>query len=217
MNAFFSLFSGSGLYIALLVLLLLTGVGNPVPEDLVLITGGYFAFSGTLRLWPTLVICVVGVLIGDGLLYWLGRHYGQKIIAHRRLRRLLPIDRVDRIRTNFQKWGHWTILLARFLVGLRSATFLVSGVMHVRFRTFLFFDLIGALVSVPLFVGLGYIFGNNIESLQRDISHFGHWAMAAAIVLIVAWVCWLWWQLRTESKADEQEQSVFAGKTISDK
>lgn len=210
MDTFFSLFSGSGLYIALLVLLLFTGVGNPIPEDLVLITGGYFAFTGTLQLWPALLICFVGVVLGDSLLYWLGRHYGQKIITHRRLVRLLPIDRVDRIRGNFQKWGHWSILLARFLVGLRSATFLVSGVMHVRFRTFLFFDLVGAAVSVPLFVGLGFIFGNNLQGLQRDVRHFGHWAMAAAIVVIIAWVCWLWWQLRKESRAEAIEREVFA-------
>ncbi len=210
MGAFFSLFSGSGLYIALILSLLLSGVGNPIPEDLALIMGGYFAFTDVIKFWPTLLICYGGVLLGDFILYYFGWHYGQKIITHRRLVRLLPIERVDRIRANFRKWGHWSILLARFLVGLRSATFLVSGVMRVRFRTFLFFDCVGALLSVPLFVGLGYVFGNNIDVLQRDIRRYSHWAMAIAIVLIAAWICWLWWQLRKESRAEAKERKLFS-------
>ncbi len=213
MDAFLALFSGPGLYLALPLLLLLTGVGNPVPEDLVLITGGYLAYTHVIQFWPTVGVCVLGVLAGDSMLYFFGRRYGQKIITHPRLLRLLPVERVDRIRGNFQKWGHWSILLARFLVGFRSATFLVSGVMHVRFRTFLFFDVVGALLSVPLFVGLGYLFGNNIDALQRDVRQASHWLMAMGVVLIAAWVLWLWWRFRKENRVEEQERKLFSGES----
>lgn len=92
------------------------------------------------------------VLAGDLLLYYCGRRYGQQIITHKRLHRIIPPERVDRIRHNFQRRGHWAVFFARFLVGLRSPTFLVSGVMHVPFRQFLLLDGLGALISVPLAV-----------------------------------------------------------------
>ncbi|MBI2343734.1 MAG: DedA family protein [Deltaproteobacteria bacterium] len=211
METFFAFFSGGGLYVAFLLLLLLCGVGNPVPEDLVLLTAGYFAYASLVELWPVVLVCYVGVVAGDSILYFFGRHYGQRIISHRWLARILPADRLERIRKNFQRRGHWTILLARFLVGLRSPTFLVSGVLHVRFRTFLLLDAIGAVVSVPFFVGLGYLFGNNIESIQQDMQHVGHWIMAIGIGLLLVWVWWIWWRVRREEVAEERERQLFQG------
>lgn len=203
MDAFLSLFSGAWLYLALFLFLILCGVGNPIPEDVALITGGYLTFTGVIHFWPTVGVCIAGVLAGDCLLYFFGRKYGQMIIQHPRLTRIIPPERVDRIRINFQKRGHLTILFARFLVGLRSPTFLLSGVMHIRFRTFIFYDSIGALVSVPLFVGLGRIFGNNIEALKHDLMRIEHWVTAGAIILLVLWLFWLWWKSRKEEKEED--------------
>jgi membrane-associated protein len=209
MEAFLGSFSGLGVYVGLLLLLILCGVGNPLPEDFALITGGYLAYTEVISFWPTVIICYVGVIIGDLMLYGLGRYYGQKIIAHRWINRIIPTERVEKIRANFRRWGRWTIFLARFLVGLRSPTFLVAGVMHVRFRDFLVLDAIGALITVPLFVGLGLLFGNNIEVLRYDVRHYSHWAMAAGIILLAGWLFWVWWKVRKEDIADQKEKALF--------
>jgi membrane protein DedA with SNARE-associated domain len=214
MELFFSFFAGAGLYVALFILLLLCGVGNPIPEDLVLITGGYFAYTEIVHLWPTILVCYVGVVLGDVMLYYIGRRYGQKIIGHRRLARILPAERLDRIRNNFRRLGHWAIPLARFLVGLRSPTFLVSGVMHIRFRTFLILDALGALITVPLFVGLGFLFGNNIDVIKHDVRRLGHWAMAAGILLVIGYILYLWRKIRHEETAEEKEKAHFQPKAI---
>lgn len=198
MDLLLTLVSGPAGYAVLLVLLLLCGVGNPLPEDAVLIAGGYLIYTGVLQLVPTVAVCYCGVVCGDAILYYIGRRYGQQIITHPRFHRIIPPDRVDRIRKNFQRWGHWTILFARFLVGLRAPTFLLSGVMHVRWRTFLLFDAIGALVSVPLFVGLGFLFGNNVDALRHDVSRVQHWLLAAGVVSIVGWLFWIWRKTRRE-------------------
>lgn len=202
-DAILAQFHGSGLYFALFFFLIICGVGNPVPEDVVLISGGYLAFTHLTKFWPTAIVCYFGVLGGDLLLYFFGRRYGQQIITHKRLHRLIPPERVDRIRHNFQRWGHWTVLIARFLVGLRSPTFLLSGVMHVPLRRFLLLDGLGALLSVPLFVGLGHLFGNNIDALRRDLKQLSHWGMAIGVVAIVALLSWLWWKSRKEEKEED--------------
>lgn len=203
MDAFLAHFSGAMLYVVLFFSLVVCGVGNPIPEDIMLISGGYLAFAKLTLFWPTVAICYVGVLIGDSLLYFFGYKYGQHIITHRRLHRIIPPERVERIRHNFQRWGHWTVLFARFLVGLRSPTFLVSGVMHLPFRRFLLLDGIGALISVPLFVGLGFLFGNNIDVLRHDIKRFEHWSMAAGVVCVAAYLIYLWWRSRKEEKDED--------------
>lgn len=61
-------------YPALLVLLMLTGVGSPIPEDLLLLTAGYLVFSDVFA-WPSaLAVSLVGVVISDVMLYSAGRH-----------------------------------------------------------------------------------------------------------------------------------------------
>lgn len=196
---------GVMLYVVLFLALVVCGVGNPIPEDVILITGGYLAFARLTLFWPTLCVVYGGVLAGDLLLYYFGRRYGQQIIMHKRLHRIIPPERVDRIRHNFRRRGHWAVFFARFLVGLRSPTFLVSGVMHVPFRRFLLLDGLGALISVPLFVGLGFLFGGNIDVLRHDMKRFEHWSMAAGVVLVAAYLIYLWWRSRKE----EKDQDIF--------
>ncbi len=212
MESLLTQFSGHWLYLALLIFLVLCGVGNPFPEDVALITGGYFTYIGELRLLPTVVVCLLGVLVGDALLYFFGRHYGQKLLAHRWLLRLIPPERIARIRHNFQRKGAGAIFFARFLVGLRSPTFLLAGAMHVRVRTFALYDTLGAVVSVPLFVGLGLMFGSNIEALRQDVRRYEHWVMMAGGALVVVWLLWNWFRMRREEKIST-EQPLATRKT----
>ena len=61
-------------YPALLLLLVLTGLGSPIPEDLLLVTAGYLVFTDVFQ-WPlALVVCLIGVVVSDVMLYSAGRH-----------------------------------------------------------------------------------------------------------------------------------------------
>lgn len=205
MDAFLAQFTGPMLVAVYFVFLILCGFGNPVPEDLIMITGGYLIHTGHLDPVVAAITSYVGVIAGDMLLYYFGHKYGQKIIEHRWLAKLAPPSRVAMIRKHFKRWGHWTIFFARFLPGLRAPTFLLSGVMHVRFRTFAIFDGLGTLVSVPLFVGLGYFFANHMEALKRDIHEIRSILVVAAIGLVIAYLIYLWY---SSEKSTEDPDSV---------
>lgn len=205
MDAFLAQFTGPMLIAVYFIFLILCGFGNPVPEDLIMITGGYLIYTGLLNPIVAGITSYVGVIAGDMLLYYFGWKYGQKIIEHRWLAKLAPPSRVAMIRQHFKRWGHWTIFFARFLPGLRAPTFLLSGVMHVKFRTFAIFDGLGTLVSVPLFVGLGYFFGNHIETLKRDIHEIRSILVVAAIGLVIAYLIYLWY---SSEKSTEDPDSV---------
>lgn len=179
-------------YLIVFGFLILCGVGNPLPEDTVLIAAGYLAFTGVVNIYYILVISYIGILGGDLMLYYFGRRYGQKIIEHPKFLKLIPIKRVDQIRRGFQRWGHWMVFFARFLVGFRSPTFLLSGVMKVPFKKFLIIDIFGALISVPLLVGLGYLFGEHVDVLRHDIKRYEHWIGLVVVSLIAIFFIWRW-------------------------
>lgn len=193
-------------YFVVFGLLILCGMGNPLPEDTILIAAGYLSYNDVIHIYAVLPLCYIGIIAGDVMLYHFGKKYGQKLIEHPKFLRMIPIQRVDRVRKGFQKHGHWMIFFARFLVGFRSPTFLLSGVMHFKFREFLFFDCLGALVSVPLFVGLGFLFGSHIDSLRADIYKIQSWLVAGAVLAIAIFLL-VWW--RRSKKEDEVVEPDF--------
>jgi len=193
-------------YLFVFLFLILCGLGNPVPEDTILIAAGYLAYAEVLNIYYVLGLCYIGILCGDLILYSVGRKYGQKIINHPKFLKLIPVRRVDKIRRGFHKWGHWMIFFARFLVGFRSPTFLLAGVMKVPWKRFIIIDCLGGLVSVPLFVGLGYLFGSHVDELRHDMHKIHSWVIAVVIGVIAIFFLWRWLKSRKE---DADLEPVF--------
>ncbi|HEX9507325.1 MAG TPA: VTT domain-containing protein, partial [Myxococcales bacterium] len=113
-------------YIGMFGLLIAAGLGLPFPEDLTLLTAGFLARKGVTSLWPTLVVGYVGVVIGDLLIFRLGRRLKEGVYTHPRLGKLLTPKRRQWIENHFRKRGILTVVIARHCAGLRAPTFLVA-------------------------------------------------------------------------------------------
>jgi membrane protein DedA with SNARE-associated domain len=68
-------------YLWLTGILLLCGLGLPIPEDVSLIAAGYFAYKGVLNVHKALAVCFAAVLAGDTLAFFLGRWFGRRLLA----------------------------------------------------------------------------------------------------------------------------------------
>ncbi|MBF0491256.1 MAG: DedA family protein [Deltaproteobacteria bacterium] len=152
-------------YIAFFILLLLCGMGLPIPEDVVIVIGGYLAHRGDTEFIPTLLTLYVGAICGDFCLYWIGRRFGQDIISHKKLKRFFSAKRIKAINYYFHRYGNRTFFFARFLVGLRSTIFLSSGAFKVHFKKVLLMNGMAASISVSFVTCLGYFFGNQLDQL----------------------------------------------------
>lgn len=192
-------------YFAVFIFLILCGVGNPIPEDTILLAAGYLAYDNVVNLYFIIGVCYLGVLAGDLLLYGVGRKYGQKLINHPKFLKIIPIGRIEKVRRGFLKRGHWMVFFARFLIGFRSPTFLLSGVMRLPLKEFLLIDCLGALISVPVFVGLGYLFGAHVGTLRHDIRRIESWIVAAVIAGVAIYVLWRWLTRKKEDVRLERE------------
>lgn len=179
-------------YPAVFLLLASTGIGLPISEDVVLLTAGTICSTGHALVFAMLPVAVVGVLTGDTLLFRIGAKLGPRVIEHPKLKKVLTAERVARVRARFDRWGMWTVFVARFVPGVRMPTFLLAGSMGVTQRQFWLAD--GAAVSLfaPAIVMLGWRFG--AEALPH-VRAFGGWALAAIALLLA--VTWLTSRLRT--------------------
>ncbi len=124
-----------GSYLAITVLLILTGSGLPLPEEVPIIAAGILAANGTLDPWLALGCCLFGAIVGDAIMYWIGYHFGRGVLRdwHWWARRVTP-QREARIETLFQEHGLKVFFVARFLVFFRSPLFLTAGILQVSFR-----------------------------------------------------------------------------------
>jgi membrane protein DedA with SNARE-associated domain len=181
-------------YIAVFVMLLICGFGVPVPEDVTLVTGGVIAGLGYANVDTMLIVGLAGVLIGDGLMFLLGRWYGQRLIALPFFRKVLTPERFASAQDRFERYGKWVMFVARFLPGLRTPVFFTAGMTRrVPFITWLLMDGFAALISVPVWVYLGYYGALKIDWLFQMV-HRGQSAILTVLAVGGVVVLGFWWR-----------------------
>ena len=112
-----------------------------------------------------LPVCILGVVLSDGLLYGIGRYFGRRLLKHRLLARLLPPDKRRRIERNFHRYGVKILLFARLLPGIPGPIFITAGIMRLPLRRFLLADGIYAIPGVSLLFFLAYWFTTSFKDL----------------------------------------------------
>jgi membrane protein DedA with SNARE-associated domain len=169
-------------------LLFLGDIGLPFPEDTTLILSGFLISQGVTKLLPTLLVVYSGLLMTDFSLYLAGRKYGRRIVEHKRFHKIISSDRLSKLEEKFKRWGIFVVFFGRHLLGVRAQIFLAAGVMRMPAIRFLMADAASAIITITLMVGIGYLGGNSIETLKKDITRVEHIAVLLIIMLFVGWI-----------------------------
>jgi membrane protein DedA with SNARE-associated domain len=175
-------------YLGVFLVLFAAGLGVPMPEELPIMAGGVLAHEGVVRWWLMLPVCVLGVLSGDAALYWIGRHWGERVLSWRVVRFVLSPEREESLKAAYRRHGVKIVFTARHVMGLRAAAFLTAGIARVPFGKFLAVDAAGALVGVPVSFGLAFFFTDQLEAIIADVHRIERWAVIIALVVAAAWI-----------------------------
>ena len=116
-------------YIGFFLVLVLGGVGLPVPEEVPVILAGVLSRQETLWTPLAFLACLSGVIVGDFVVYALGYFYGQKVLKFRITRKFLTAARETQIKGYFHRHGIKILILGRFAVGFRTAAYLTAGIL----------------------------------------------------------------------------------------
>src|SRR5690606_2757754 len=116
-----------GPYIGVFVVLMLTGLGLPLPEDIPLLVAGYLCYTGHANIWIMVPLALVTVVLSDAGLFWIGRTWGYRVTRLRWFNYILSEASVQRAERAFQKHGGKTLFLMRFVPGVRAAAFFTAG------------------------------------------------------------------------------------------
>jgi membrane protein DedA with SNARE-associated domain len=178
--------SPSSVYETLAGILLLCGLGLPIPEDISLISAGYLAHKGVVNVHWVFLVCFVAVLAGDSLAFVMGRLFGTRLLQSRLAQRVFRPRKQIRVRAYFRKFGSKVIFVARFLPGLRFSIFVSAGTLRVRPSVFVIYDSLAALVSVPALVYLAWFFGEHIDHVIAWARR-SEYGILALVLIVVAW------------------------------
>jgi membrane protein DedA with SNARE-associated domain len=178
----------SSVYGTLAGILLLCGLGLPVPEDISLLAAGWLAHIEVVNVHTVFLVCLVAVLGGDMLAFFVGSFFGSRVLESRLFQRLFSPRKQLRVRAYFRKYGSKVIFVGRFLPGLRFSIFFSAGTLGVRFATFILYDALAAAVSVPTLVYLAWHFGKHVDGVLAWARHteWGILVVAVVVVLIFA-------------------------------
>lgn len=175
------------------VIVFIGGLGIPLPCTLLVIAAGAFVRQGILPWHTTALISILSVVIGDSISYSFGYFSRENVLT-----RFSGTPQWLQAEESFQKWGPLSIFFSRFLVtAIALPVNLLSGTTGFPFRKFFIYDLLGEVVWIFGYGGLGYLFGSQWELVNEFLSNFG--GLVLGVIVFVIGIKQAWnWQLKRQ-------------------
>ncbi len=193
-------------------ILLLCGFGLPIPEDITLVLCGYATFLNVGHSWPhaifAMLVGLLGVLIGDGIMFTLGRRFGKELAVRWPFKHILGNGRLEKTMEFLHANGAKMLFSARFTPGLRSVVFFTSGHAGLPMKTFLFYDGLAALLSVPALVLSSWYWGEQIQEVVEKAKRAEHGIVIAIVVIGAALGLHHWLSVRRKKAAAAAVQAA---------
>jgi membrane protein DedA with SNARE-associated domain len=150
-------------YVVLFAWVAVEQLALPVPSEPVILAAGALAGAGLLGLPFVIAVGVGASMLSDLIWYEIGRTRGSQVTRLLCRISLEPDSCVRRSQDVFARYGGWSLLVAKFVPGLNTVAQPLAGILGMRRSRFLLVDALGAVLWVGTYVGLGYLFSDQIE------------------------------------------------------
>ena len=175
-------------------------IGLPVPAAALMMATGALAEAGHMSL-PSLAVMVLlsvlAQLLGDGVWFWAGRRHGARVMRLLCGARADSGDCAERGASTMRRWGAGALLAAKFVPGVSTVAPPMAGAMGMSLRRFLVAESVSALIWTLFFMGLGALFGPQVEAFLHWLSGVDAATVggAAAVVVTGGALAWGWTRL----------------------
>jgi len=193
----------------LLIFLLVFGeaaifIGFVLPGETAVVLGGVLASRHSISLAALMVLVVVAAVVGDSVGYEVGRHFGERVLRLRPLRR--HQRRLDGARGYLRRRGAYAVFLGRWTAFLRAVMPGLAGVSRMPYPRFLVFNALGGLAWGITFCLIGYLAGNSYQVVEQRVGTAG--AAVTGVVVVGALVAWHLRRRRAEARADAEDDET---------
>jgi membrane protein DedA with SNARE-associated domain len=175
-------------YLLVFLMVFAEAAGLPVPGALALIAAGAAAAAHVLSAPVVLATAVVGMMLGDVMLFVLGRYTGWALLSFICGLSLNPETCILRSAESFYKRGRLTLLFAKFIPGINTMAPPLAGSMKMKLTQFLRLDLAGACLYILAYGGVGYLFRDVVAKITKGMQSASHVFAEVVIAAVVVYV-----------------------------
>ncbi|MDM0114737.1 DedA family protein/thiosulfate sulfurtransferase GlpE [Variovorax sp. J22R133] len=172
-------------------------LGAPLPGSAIMVVAGGLVASGALSLPAIVAAAVVGNVLGDAAWFYLGRHFGYRVMRLLCKVSLSPDSCVRRSETLITDWGGVSLIAAKFVPGVSVVAPPMAGALHMPLLRFAAFDGLAALIWTGVYLGLGWAFSGQIQAVLEALADAGVVGGAILAVLIAIGLAVRYWQRRS--------------------
>src|SRR5579864_5053784 len=189
MNDVLSIMARHG-YALTFALLMAEASGLPFPAAIALVAAGAGVASHTLTGPGVLLAAMAGLILGDTLLFWLGRYTGWGLLGFLCRLSMNPETCMLRSAESFYKRGKVTLIIAKFIPGINTMAAPLAGSMKMPFGQFLRLDLAGAMLYSLTYMGLGFISRDFLAATLNSIHEAGRVMEGIVITAFVVYAAY---------------------------
>jgi len=163
-----------------------------LPGSSMLFTAGLLASQGFFNPWALMLLMWLAAILGDSAGYWFGRRVGVRLFL-RPSSRFFRHEHLEKAKDFYDRHGVRTVVLARFVPIIRTFVPIVAGVVNMKYRLFLTYNVIGGLLWAAGVTFLGYFLGAKVPLVQTYLTPI--------IIFIIIVTCLpLLWEFRKKEK-----------------
>jgi membrane protein DedA with SNARE-associated domain/rhodanese-related sulfurtransferase len=175
-------------YIILFAAVFLEAIGIPVPAALALLIAGAAAGRGALVLGFAAASALSAMLLGDTILFFMGRHTGWWLLGLLCRLSFNPESCILRSADSFYRRGRKLLLFAKFVPGINSMAPPLAGSMNMRLGQFLGLDCIGASLYIGAYLSVGFLFSDAIETITHGYHTVGRVLSLVLIAVVLGYI-----------------------------
>jgi membrane protein DedA with SNARE-associated domain len=181
-------------YLVLFVWVFAEQIGVPLPAVPILLAAGALSGTGHMSLTMSLALALFAALISDTIWFEFGKVKGASVLNTLCRISLEPDSCVRRTEQIYEKSGARALLGAKFVPGLSTAAPPVAGMFGMSYWRFLLFDSLGSLLWAGTFIGLGWIFADQLEDVALSAERLGTWLIVLLFGALGAYIAKKWWE-----------------------
>jgi membrane protein DedA with SNARE-associated domain len=181
-------------------------LGLPIPGESILIAAAVYAGSSqALNIWLLIGTAAFGAVLGNTIGFWIGREGGYRLLLRYGGHFGMTDGRIKLGQYLFLKHGGKIVFFGRFVAVLRVFVAIFAGANRMSWRSFLFFNIAGAIVWAVLYGAGAYYLGGELHLFTRYIA-VG--SALAAVILVAAAVIFL---RRQEDRLQGEAERALPG------
>ncbi len=159
-----------------------------IPSEIVLAYGGYLVHQGHIHFIGAVIFGVIGGVIAQLFIYWIGRYGGRPILEKYGKYILIQKKHIDVSEAWFLKYGSGVIFTARFIPVARHAISIPAGMAKMPVSRFLVLTTLAVIPWSILFVYLGMLLGEQWQHVDEKAGPYIMPILLGALALLIVYL-----------------------------